>query len=55
MEILTNYIDLLKAQNQFQCTYYYERENLASFRNVKLMNGIMIKLEGKAEEAVLIH
>ncbi|XP_072392318.1 uncharacterized protein [Diabrotica undecimpunctata] len=34
--------------------HYFDRNNLASFQNVLLLNGILNKLEGKAEEIVAI-
>lgn len=35
--------------------HYYDREDTGSFQNIKLINGIINKLQGKAEEAILIR
>ena len=34
--------------------HFYDRQNLSNFQNVLLMNGILNKLEGRAEEVVAI-
>lgn len=36
-------------------THYFDKTNLANFQNVLLMNGILNKLEGRAEEVIAIN
>lgn len=49
MEIQINCIDLSFL------AYYYNHQDQASYQNILLLNGILNKLEGRAEEVVGIR